>query len=493
MRRIIAAIALSGLGTGCRGTPDEPVELVEHCGQREPTRLLELDANRYPSRNALHAIRRVGDRLVYFIEVYADGVAFPAESSADIIGNEVYASGLCGEDPVLLTDEVDFLFDPRHEFGGEILGCRREADEVILLDPTGADPARVLLSGVGCSPLPVGGGIVGVRPTQPDPETGELIYKASLADPDSQVEVLMPEVLTPFAETSFYFADIRRLRTTGDDVLALAPSGDIVSVDVTDQSTKIEVADVGGFELSFDGRFILWEEGPPVLAGQTWEAREMFLRDRDTGQDLALGLARFGIGSAGVQPGMVRATADFINEDTLVVLLPSQEQFTFGSDQFVNGRHPDSGFIMWSPSADDGTPGPLHVFDPELGESEAVFDRYGGWAYEGEQFLLLENTGEDEYALWERYLDQPEPELVVTSVFQPFFVSETRVAAIRDLEGDRHGSLHIIDRNSEMTLVVADRVNAFSARLNWLHALGDAFAYAEADETGGAILAARVD
>jgi hypothetical protein len=489
------ALAWLGLAAACGGdpAPAAPVELAEYCGETAPVRLLELGADQYPSRNPLQGIRRVGDRLVYVIETYVPGTPFPADSGELVLAVEVHATGPCGEDPRRIADQVDFLFDARFEYGDVVLACRRDQDQVLRLDPSGESDPQVVLEGVGCAPLPAGGGIVGVRAHQAGSESGELIYRASLTDPNAPIEVLHDDALVPFEETGFYYADIRRLRTTGHEVLTLLASGEVLVIDVRDASAHVELPDVAGFELSYDGRFVLWQPGPPVTSGGSWGVDEMWLRDRETGEDLSLGSARFGIGTAGVQDGMVRATADFTSQDTLVVLLPSLQQLVFEPSRFVNGRHLPSGRVMWSPSAEDGTPGALHVLDPETGESEAVFDRYGGWTYFGDQFLLLEQTAEDHYTLWERHLDQPEQVRVVDDVFQPFFVSADRVAAVRDLDDDRHGTLVVVDRDSHAELEITDRANAFSSRLNWLGAMGDAFAWAVSDEAGSGIWAARVE
>lgn len=477
----------------CGDDAVEPVALVEYCGETEPVTLLALGPDTYPTRNPLHAIRRVDDRLIHFVEIYAEGTEFPAPSAEDVVGTAVWATGPCGEDPVSIAQDVDFLYDPRHEFEDDVvLACRRATDEVLVLDPTGGAP-RVLMQGVGCAILPVAGGVAAVVPDQAASETGQLVWKASVTDPDAPLEVLHDDALVPFIDTGFYYADIRRLRTTGDEALVLTSTGAIVAIDAKDGSEKVEVDDAAGFELSYDGRFILWQPGPPVLAGGAWDLREMYLLDRETGEQLSLGEARFGIGSGGVQAGMVRASVDFFDEKTKVVLLPSLQQLSFPPEKFVNGRHPDSGLVMWSPSADDGSPGPLHVLDPDTGEEMPVFDRYGGWSYEGDQFLMLEETAEDEYTLWERYLDEPEQTRVVDGVFQPFFASERRVAAVRELGGTRVGSLYVIDRDSHAELALAERVNAFSSRLNWSSALAPAFAFAVHGDEGVEIQAARVD
>jgi hypothetical protein len=465
---------------GCSSPSDpDPTETEELCGSTEPVLLLELSANEHPSRNPLQAIRRVDDRLVYFIETHAEEAPYPPEESSDVLGQTIYSTGLCGEDRATMG-EADLLYDPRHDFGDVVLGCDWATGDVVVLDPKGGE-SRVVLAEVGCAALPVADGIVGVRRYEPGIETGELVYVPSLIDPEAQEQVLRQGVLAPFTETTFFFADIRRMRATGNEVLTLWPSGEVEAINVVSGESRVELDDVAGFELSFDGGFIMWQQGPPVLAGGYWETREMFLRDRAEDENSSLGPGRFGIGSGGVQTGMVRSTADFQNEDTLVVLLPSGKQFSFSPDMFVNGRHPESGFILWSPSAADGSPGALHVFDPDSEESMPVFDRYGGWTYEGDQFLMLEKTDEDQYTLWERYLSDPDPVVVAEDTFQPFFVADDKLATVRDLEGTRHGSLYAIDRETGLRGVLDDAVNAYSARLNWLGALGDAFAYAVSD------------
>lgn len=492
LRRYALAAGVSLLAA-CGGDGVDPVELVEHCGSTDPVTLLALDPDVYPSRNPLHAARLVGERAVLLVEEYAPGTEFPAESGEDLVGTQVWAVGQCGEDPQMIAEDVDFLFDTRHAFGEEVvLACRRATDEVLALDPAGGDP-RVVMEGIGCAILPAGGGAVAVMPDAPGSETGALVFLESLTDPGATAQTVFDDALVPFIDTGFYFADVRRFRTTEDEALVLTSSGAIVAVDVTDGSTKVEVDDAAGFELSYDGRFIMWQPGPPVMAGGAWDLREMYLLDRETGEQLELGEARFGIGSGGVQSGMVRASADFFDEHTTVVLLPELKQLSFPPDKFVNGRHPESGLVMWSPSDEDKSPGPLHVLDPETEEETAVFDRYGGWTYDGDQFLMLEETAEDEYTLWERYLDEPEQARVVDRVFQPFFVSDRRVAAVRELGGTRVGSLVVIDRDDGAELVVAEQANAFSSRLNWSSSFAPAFAFAVHEEDGVKIRAARVD
>jgi hypothetical protein len=463
----------------CNGSPSAPGSFDELCGQTDPVLLLSLEADQSPSTIPLHAIRRVGERLVYVVEEPEEHALF-----------SVHSTGTCGEDRALVVEGVDFLFDPRHAFGDAVLACREATDEVLVLDPTGSRAPWPALVDVGCAALPVGAGVVGVRRHALGSDTGDLVYRSSLSDPDGPLEVLAGDVLVPLVDTYFLFADIRRLRTFGDEVLALTSVGDILTIDVEQDTSWVEISDVAAFELSYDGGFILYQPGPPHPGGVFGEEREMLLRDRSTGEDLALGKSAFGTLSGGVQTGMVRV-ADRVTGGTNVVLLPSLQQLYFPPERFVNGRHPESGFVMWTPSS-GGSSGILHVFDPDTETSMPVFDRRGSWTYEEDQFLLLEKTGENAYTLWERYLDDPAPVRVADDVFQPFFVASDKLATIGDLEEDRHGTLYILDRDSGERIELDHRVNAFSGRLNWLHALGDAFAYAVSDADRSGIYAARV-
>lgn len=490
VRKILstALCCASAVGCGAGEVPFE-IEFEEFCGERGPVLLLELEPDQHISRNALHAIRRVDDRLIFLVENYAEGAEFPAASEDDIESRSVYSTGPCGEDPALIGEDIDFLYDHRFEYGDSILACRRESAEVLLLDPTGQAEPRVLLEDVDCAPLPAGAGIVGVQ--RSSVEQGTLVFRPSLTDPDAPLEVLLDDVYAPFIETGFYFVDIRRMRTTGSKVFTISPDGDIVMTDVEDHSSEVVVTDVAGFELSFDGRFILYQPGPVVVSGGTWDTREMFLFDRETGETLALGNGRFGLGTGGIQPGLVRVNDDLFGDDTKIVLLPELTELSFTPEQFVNGRHEPSGYVMWSVS-DKGTPGPLHVFDPDTGESTEVFDRHGGWTTFGEQFLMLEQTGEESYSFWERYLDQSEPVLVAEDTFQPWFVTEDKIAFAGDLDGARIGNLYIGVRESEDREVLDENVNAFSSRINWNLALGEAFAWAVSDGDRSGIYAAQV-
>lgn len=473
----------------CRG-PESPATLVEWCSSREPTLLLALGPDQHPARDPLHAVRRAGDRLVYFVENWEPGAEWPG--SGEILSREVHSSGPCGEEPARIASDVDFLFDPRHAFAGEpVLACRRDGGDVLLIDPSGEASPRVLVEDSGCAVLPFRDGLVAVVTTDADDEVGQLVYLPSIVEPAAVLRVVREDVHTPLTDTGFLYADPRRLAVGAADVVVLTIDGEIVAIDPVGGDEKLVVADAAGFEASEDGRFVLWQPGPPVLAGEVWDARPTFLTDRNTGDEIDLGSARFGLGTAGIQPGLARATDDFSTEPTRVVLLPSLEQLEFDSSRFVNGRHVETASVLWTESGEDG-PGRLHLLDPATGDSTRLFDQPGFWTWEDGRFLLLEGVAENDYTLWERRLDEDEPTRVAEHTFQPFFVTEHKIATVAVEGDDRLGALEIHDVRTDRRERLAARVDAFAARLNWLRALDDAFAWAVSDGEQSGIWGARL-
>ena len=253
----------------------QPAPLAEVCGAAEPRRVLKLDADAVLVAGA-PTITRLGERVYYIAGTGAVGEYGPVPQNAT-----VYSTGLCGEDPTVIAVDVWRVFQ-HSSFPGLTLGCQGSASgDLVELDTTGATPPRLLLAG-GCGMTFTDLGLFHLEPETP--ESARLLLFPHPISPGDQPMVLL-EGAAPEAVGSFALGD--------DEILTLTTEADLVRVSLLDGDVAIEQSAVRRFEVSRDGRFLVWQDYQVTGGAPERPAGSIFVRDRVEGGDTLLAESGF--------------------------------------------------------------------------------------------------------------------------------------------------------------------------------------------------------
>ncbi len=279
MPRIDRSILLTCSSTlllACSETPLEPASFAEHCGLAGPVRLLELDPGQ-----SLGNYQHIGDRLYYTV-----GTLAPDKDSspyADFTARSTWSTGLCGESPLHLADDLVSVFTVER-WPGVLLACQ-EGTGIVSLDPAGLQPPHTLFPSPQCRVTWTDAfawtdhGVVALA--DPAAPTSALLLFPFPDDP--RTETTAPVVLLEAVDTSVL------TQSRPDAVYAVTAASDLVRIDLADLGEHVEQSAVRGFALSDDQRYLLWmdtamrtgENGAPVGL--------VSLRDATTGITTALG------------------------------------------------------------------------------------------------------------------------------------------------------------------------------------------------------------
>ena len=250
--------------TAC-AEPDEILApLGELCDAEGPVRLLELA----PDQALINQPRRIGERLFYDIGRPTPGTALtPRNNFTD---QQVWTTGLCGEAPMRLDENYWKVFEIER-WPGLALACDNSKN-IVSLSATGPLAANIVFPGMGCDALWSDHG-----PIVRFGEQQLLLYRYP-EDPRSETAsvVLLPG---EFQTSGF----LPRFVAAGDDLLALRPTRELVSIDLRDGAVTLEQPGVGAFLASPSGRYFLWT--PKSEVGLF----PVILHDRETGLGVFLG------------------------------------------------------------------------------------------------------------------------------------------------------------------------------------------------------------
>lgn len=375
-----SAVAVSLL-VGCQdgaGVTELPLaSFAPLCGADEPIRLLALANDEMI--NGGPVVRRYDDRLVYV-------VAAPA--AKDGHGPEtqlvVRSTGLCGEDTRTLIEDVSLVEAQR---GFEQLAVCDASGRSLLLHADGT-PASTLLEGTGCEVWAAGSGVVGLVVDERG-DTADVVFRASTkAD---GVESLAQAVRGPNELAGAPIA------VSGTEVFFVTQDDRLVALDTIDRVETILAEAVGGFGVSADGRYLIWQDVEPFAEGVA--SHPIHLLDRETSALVDLGWGTLETAATALGEGFAAAYADPALGGLRVVLLPELTPLLLGQGRAVLFRLSDEWAVLQVQSLGQGGTG-LVVFDVVEHEDVASFDG-ATWLFEhGDGYDILARPDPAVFELW---------------------------------------------------------------------------------------------
>lgn len=263
---IVLALALAGCSDDDSPTP---ATFAEHCGAAAPVRLLELQPDQ-----ARLSTRRHGERLyheIYRLEPNGKPV-YP------LSGRELWSTGLCGESPRHIGDDLSVNGLSTDRWPELLLACQDDTS-IVVLDPESAAPPHLLFPGAPCNGTWTDHGLFTYVPGEDNSIT--LLLYPYPDDPRRQTSE--PIVLVDaIASGQVVFARDNIAHILNNDA-------ELLRIDLADLGTTVEQTNVRDYVYSDDRRYLLWQDaaitgGPP---GQP--SGSLILRDNQTGISVGLG------------------------------------------------------------------------------------------------------------------------------------------------------------------------------------------------------------
>ncbi|MBC8071159.1 MAG: hypothetical protein IAG13_22730 [Deltaproteobacteria bacterium] len=447
--RFVGLQVLALGASGCAPDTAEPAELDEVCGEPGPFRLLELDPDRPLA--FVHEPARIQDRRVLSVSYLDedDAEQFPRSEST-----EVWSVGECGETPRMLTG-VDWVWQSE-VWPGVLLGCRRDAGEIVTIDLIGERPSNVVFQIEDCGGYEGPWGKVASRTN--DDGTGALVLLPYPEDPWTQTavpSVLLEPIRMPPADTTSTVNG--NVRLFDDELFAVTPDDDLVHLSMIDGTVTVEAEGVRQFQISPDRRWLLWQD---VVMTETdnpeWPEGAIFLRDRSSGTvthlaDTALSYT-FYSPFPFVEQGFVRLyLGGFGSEPQRFFSLTGGTGFDLPPGNQVDARVEDG---RWLVKGLYGY-GPFSLFDPADQSSDSLFAGQGRLQTDGERFLVLQqsartllNQFRSQGKLWSVALDGSR-ELIAKRAYDDYrFLGDGRVVSVLDLDATWQGDLVVVEPES---------------------------------------------
>jgi hypothetical protein len=259
-------LTLSACGSDLSGPG--PAELEELCGEKEPVRILALDAEHPPQ--TVRGGQAVGERFLFAVN-YDDGSPFHTE---------IWSTDRCGEEPFLLDSYDDGYFAPI-ELGGSWYVCHRAENRLVALDPTGVASATPVFETRGCDHVSSNAGILVVPG---EGEIGPLVFQPWPADPfagPAEQIVLHDAVVVPRNPYNYSGNDNwDTLAVVGGDVLAITADDELIAIDLVDAGVRSLASGVRMFAAG--ERWMVWQ-GIEITGG-TPDSPEgpLFLLEHET-------------------------------------------------------------------------------------------------------------------------------------------------------------------------------------------------------------------
>lgn len=284
-----------GPGEGAAPPPLEPAPLEPVCGQPSPLRILPLDDDQSLIEGE-NAVTRVGDRVYFIIgrgTVLDDGrVTLGFSSFAE--ATTVVSTGPCGEDPRVIARDIDRVFEhPR--WPGLLLGSviassddsepeagapEKRPPAVVVLDPEGERAPRRLLSDVGASRWTDHGRVQVLMPSDGASPLSIRLFPFPDGPGAGEPDAITIARDVPRAEG---YVAVR-----GNHVFFPDGTGGVSRIDLPDVAHHAEpLSGLTHFEVSLDGRFILWESTDRATTKDG--VVERFILDRQSGDSEPLG------------------------------------------------------------------------------------------------------------------------------------------------------------------------------------------------------------
>ena len=359
---------------GAETTEPPSATFARLCEVRRPVEILPLaEGESIRSGPIAH---RYDDRLVFSVET-------PATEGHPLARVSVRSTGLCGEEPLVLLEDVAALH--AHAGFAHPVACDRDG-RAWLLPATGEAP-QVLFEDTGCAVWPAGSGAVGLR-LQPAGATASVLLRPRLED--GGTEVLVDSIRGPQRLAS------DPLAVAGTEVFFVDRDDRLVALETTERSTTILAEDVGGFAVSADGRFVAWQGVEPFTVGL--ESYPIALIDRDTGERIELGWGSLAADSVTLADGFASAFADPAQGGSRIVLLPELTSFLPGAGRRAVARLSDDLLSMQVHTEQIGASLVVH----DVNERVDVASFFAGVAIveQGAGFDVLTRPEPNAYDLW---------------------------------------------------------------------------------------------
>lgn len=432
MRRRLASLTLAVAACSGEDVP-EPAVLGELCGDDQPVRLLALE----PDLEVSGPIHAVGDlRLLVVGRPVAEG---PVTVLADPV---LWATGPCGEDPRPVAEDVEAVLRDEH-WPDVVLGCRKQARDIVALDLTGATAPHVAFADIECPAWATTEGFVGLS-ERPDGSVAAMLHPYPA---DVRSETSTPRVLLDQATAQEFPLTLEaRLRVIDETVFVLARNGALLRLELATESVTVEQTGVHDYRLSTDGRWLLWQD-LQVADDPEHPEGALFLRDRTTGagqvlaqtqleyNTRALTHVEFGVVSIQLPGGILR-----------VYFLPGLDFVDLPSGVLLRERLPDGRWLV-----QHGWTGPIARTELREVATAAPFFAHGRLvAVEPDGVLMADvqpNRLDDEGPLWFAPFDGSTPVRLAEDVSSYFTVDRANNRLITRLNQglDGLGDLVVVD------------------------------------------------
>ncbi|MCY1067749.1 hypothetical protein OV090_23595 [Nannocystis sp. RBIL2] len=458
------------LGMACGPDPIAQEELEEVCGEDGPFRVLEIDPDQQLSSWPL----RVGDRRVFMVNRAAqDGVgSFP-----EVIDSQVWSTGLCGESPVQLADDLDQVFTI-DRWPDVLLACKMATGEIFEVDPSGERAPHLVFTGdverYGCALRWTDHGLLSVVGHGED--FGALMLSPYPDDPRTQtsapVAVLDPVRITSTGRGGSNIV-ANSIRAFADSVLAIDGEDALVRVDLADRSVTTLQTGVREIEASRDGRYVMWQDMMVTREGDRALEGKVFLRELPDGQDELLGetaLQYTMLALGYTQAGMVQLEFERSAQKKLF-FLPGLQSMEVPTDLFFNGKLEDGRWLGGSMFDNF-----FELFDLQAGTKKRLFPRPTDLAwFEPDGLVVFETTKRccvdgdmrDEGPLWRVPFDGEAKQIAPrgSRLTQP--LPDGRSVGPVDVGEDWLGMLVVNDASTGEERRVDDHVAGHSLSTNW--------------------------
>jgi len=259
----------------CGSEPLELAEFGEVCGVEGPVRLVALE----PDQVVLGGLYRFEERVFY--------TTARAQTEADVVtysDTVLWSTGPCGEAPRRIADDVIHLFaDDR--WPGVLLGCRTEQRDIVSIDPSGEQPPHVVYADVDCFSRDTPQGLVSIDAEGDGPAALTLHPHPG----DARSETSEPiGLLDPDVTPEYPITVKSRVRARGDAVFVLTTDGTLLRIDLPSGAATVEQTEVREFDISKDGRYLLWQRAERTDQDSEFPEGLVLLRDREIGDDVPL-------------------------------------------------------------------------------------------------------------------------------------------------------------------------------------------------------------
>lgn len=442
MRKVSRVVAGVALLLACGPDPAaEPAEFAERCGSVGPHRLLALNPGDIVGSAVL-----LGDRMVYVagpgVDESALGLPDPAEPS-------IYSTDRCGDDRVLVAEGMT-RYSGLARWPEALLGCRERDGDLYLLDPRGVAAPQAVLER-GCSALAYNEhGLYRREPTD-DAGVYRLVFYPPLAGPTPAFGE--PIILLDSVDDGLHALDFG-----ADEVLALDPAGDLWRVSLPDRTITREQTHVHRFEVSKDGRYLVWVDARTLTGDPDDPTGDIILRDRELHVDFVLAHADLAGAGFGSDRMYLRLGGGELDR---VIWLPELISFEVPAGWHALGQVPDGRWLM---SQDSPGVAPFVLHDFVTGEQTLVTDMVGAASYGDEAVYIVAGTTPGGWRgtgeLWRFHYDSSEPELLARRAGTGYrrWLDSGRIATVIDSDAAGFGTLIAVDTDTLAESVIDERV-----------------------------------